>query len=239
MKKTFTLFTLAFLLLLTVSVKAQVKSYVGFFGGLSTPQSDFAKTDYSNNKAGFAKTGVTFGLDGAYYFYKNLGIGATIAFHDQGELNSTDANTLATGYTASFAADQSTVTAVDRYHYTSALLGPQYSFTYGKFIFDLRASAGILKVSSTPSTQIALVGVIDQTKTFSQQSASATVLGYGGNLGIRYKLSDGVTLALRGAYIDSQGPSITNNNRTTDIGRIVTRQPITALQTTIGLTFGF
>lgn len=240
MKKTFTLLTIASISLMTFGAKAQespVKSYVGFFGGLSIPQGDFKSANYDNNKAGFAKTGVTFGLDGAYYFHKNLGIGGTIAFHDQGELKSTDVNTLAAGYTSSFSADQTTVTAVDRYHYWSALLGPQYSFTYGKFIIDLRASAGFLKVTSTPSTQMLVSGVIDQTTIFSQQSASATVFGYGGNLGIRFKLSDNLFLHFRGAYINSQGPAITNDNRTTDIGRIVTRQPITSIQTTLGLSF--
>src|SRR5437879_2634813 len=119
-----------------------VKSYIGFFGGVSIPQSDFRSTNYDNNKAGFAKKGVTFGLDGAYYFHKNLGIGGTLAFNDQGELTTTDANNLATGYNSSFSADETSVTGVGRYHYWSALLGPQYSFTYHKFIIDLRASAG-------------------------------------------------------------------------------------------------
>jgi hypothetical protein len=242
MKRTFILLTIAIITLITFGAKAQesspIKSYFGFFGGLSIPQGDFKSTDYYNNKSGFAKTGVTFGLDGAYYFHKNWGIGATFAFHDQGELNATDVNNLAAGYTSSYSADQTTVTAVDRIHYLSLLLGPQYSFTYGKFIIDLRASAGFLKVTSTPSTQMELSGVTDQTAIFSQQSASATVFGYGGDVGIRFKLSDNVFLHLRGAYINSQGPAITNDGRTTDIGRIVTRQPITSVQTTLGLSFG-
>jgi hypothetical protein len=244
MKIFFTLSVIAFITLITFTAKAQdaptkAKSYVGFFGGASFPEGDFKQATYDNNKAGFAKRGVTFGLDGAYYFYKNLGIGATIAFHDQGELNNTDANTLATGYTSSFAADQATVTGNNRYHYISALLGPQYSIPFGKFIVDVRASAGILKISSTPETQMDLTGILDQTTSFYQRSAKATVFGYGANLGVRYKLSDGVFLSLRGAYVGSQGPNITNDGRTTDIGRLVTKQPMSAVQTTIGLSFGF
>jgi hypothetical protein len=244
MKRTFTILTIAFITLLAFHAKAQddktyVKSYVGFFGGLSIPQSDFASTSYDNNKAGFAKKGVTFGLDGAYYFYKNLAIGGTISFHDQGELNQTDADNLAAGYTASYHADNSNVTCVDRYHYLSVLIGPQYSFTYGKFILDLRASAGILKVSSTPSMQVQVVGVPEQTAIFTQKSASGTVLGYSGDIGLRYKLSDGVHLVLRGNYINSPGPSITTVDRTDNLGRLVTKQPITAIQTTLGLNFSF
>ncbi|MDB5142391.1 MAG: hypothetical protein JWQ66_1104 [Mucilaginibacter sp.] len=244
MKRTFTILTIALVTLMAFRAKAQdddkhVKSYVGFFGGLSNPIGDFASTNYDNNKSGFAKRGVTFGLDGAYYFYKNLGIGATFSFHDQGELTQTDGNNLAAGYTSAYHADNSIVTGVDRYHYLSALIGPQYSFTYGKFIFDLRASAGILKVSSTPSTQIQVVGVPEQTAIFTQKSASATVLGYSGDIGIRYKLSQGVHLVLRGNYINSSGPSITTINRTDNLGRLVTKQPITAIQTTLGLIFSF
>ena len=238
MKRIFTILIIGFITLMTVGAKAQVKSYFGFFGGLSVPQGDFAATSYDNNKAGFAKKGITFGLDGAVYLYKNLGLGATIAFNDQGQMSYNDVSSIAAGYTATFAADQGTVTAVGRYHYATFLLGPQYSFTFGQFIIDLRASGGILKVYSTPAITSQLTGVAEQSKIFFQRSASATVLGYGGNLGLRYKLSDNVFLTLRGNYVNSQGPSITNDERTSNNGRLVTKQPITALQTTFGLSFG-
>jgi hypothetical protein len=97
----------------------------------------------------------------------------------------------------------------------------------------------LVKVHSTPGTSILLGGITDQTTTFYQRSASSTLLGYGGNIGIRYKLGESVFLTLRGAYLDSSGPTIKNDGRNTDIGRIVTKQPITSLQTTLGLTFGF
>lgn len=239
MKRTFTLLTIGFIMLMAIGARAQVKSYVGFYGGLSAPQSDFGQSNYNNNKAGFAKKGVVLGIDGAYYFYKNLAIGGTLSFQDQGELTSNDVNILATGYTNSFAADQATVTGSGRYHSINILLGPQYSFTYGKFILDLRASAGIMKFYSTPLTDISLIGVTDQTKDFYQRGASPTVFGYSGNASLRYKLSDNVFLTLRGSYVNSQGPKITTDGRTTDIGRIVTRQPITVLQTTLGLNFAF
>jgi hypothetical protein len=103
---------------------------------------------------------------------------------------------------------------------------------------DIRASAGIVKTFSTPETSILLSGVTNQTATFYQRSASATVLGYSGTAALRYKLSDNVFLTLRGAYLYSSGPSVTNQGRTTDIGRIVTKQPITTINTTLGLTFG-
>jgi hypothetical protein len=237
-KRIFTLLIIAFFAFMALGAKAQVKSYFGFFGGVSTPLGEFKSTGYNNNKSGFAKKGLTWGFDGTYYFYKNLGIGATFTYQDNGELNQTDVNNLAAGYTSSYSADYSTVTATKRYQSVNFLLGPQYTFTKGKFLLDLRASGGIVKVYSAPETSVLLSGVTNQTAIFYQRSASATVLGYSGTAALRYKLSDNVFLTLRGAYLYSSGPSVTNQGRTTDLGRTVTKQPITTINTTIGLTFG-
>lgn len=232
------IFTLAFFVLVAFGANAQVKSYFGFFGGVSNPLGEFKKADYYDNKAGFAKKGLTYGLDGTWYFYKNLGLGGSITYQDNGELSQTNADSLAAGYTSSYGADYSTITVTKRYQTVNILLGPQYTFTKGSFLLDLRASAGILKVFSTPETSVLLSGITNQTATFYQRSASATVLAYSGTAALRYKLSDNVFLTLRGAYLYSQGPSITNQDRTTNIGRIVTRQQFNTLNTTIGLNFG-
>ncbi|HTH81835.1 MAG TPA: hypothetical protein VL490_02795, partial [Mucilaginibacter sp.] len=140
--------------------------------------------------------------------------------------------------TNSFSADQATVTATKRYQTVNILLGPQYSFEKGKFILDLRASAGILKVFSTPETNTLLSDVPEQTAIFYQKSASATVLAYSGTAALRYRLSENVFLTLRGAYMYSAGPSITNQYRDVSLGRLVTKQPFNTINTTIGLNFG-
>ncbi len=238
MKRLFTLLSISLITLVGFSAKAQVKSYIGLYGGISTAVSNFGQSTYDNNQAGFAKRGATFGLDGAYYFYKKLAIGATISFQDQGELNSTDVGNLATGYTSSFSADNSSVTSNGRYHSLNILLGPQYSFEYHQFIVDLRASAGIIKVTSTPDLTTTITGVPEQTATFEQKSASTTIMGYGGNVGIRWKFSDNWCLGIKGAYVGSQGYTVTNSGHTTatTVGRLVTKQPVSEIQTTIGLT---
>ncbi|HTK19041.1 MAG TPA: hypothetical protein VL442_06000 [Mucilaginibacter sp.] len=213
-------------------------SYFGFFGGVSNPLSDFKKADYYNNKAGFAKKGLTYGLDGTWYFYKNLGLGGSITYQDNGELSQTNADSLSAGYTNSYSADYSNVTTSKRYQTVNILLGPQYTFTKGKFLLDLRASAGILKTYSSPETSIYLSGVTNQTTTFYQKTASATVLAYGATAALRFKLSDNVFLTARGAYMGSQGPTVTYQDRTTTLGRDVTRQSFNTINTTIGLNFG-
>lgn len=237
-KRIFTSLFVAFFAIIATSANAQVKNYFGFFGGVSNPMGDFKSTDYYNNNSGFAKKGLTYGLDGAWYFHKNLALGASITYQDNGELSQANADSLAAGYTKSFSADQATVTATKRYQTVNILLGPQYTFEKGKFLLDLRASAGILKVFSTPETNILLSGVTNQTTTFYQKSSSSTILGYSGTAALRYRLSENVFLTLRGAYLYSSGPSITNEGRTSNLGRLVTKQPFNTLNTTIGLNFG-
>lgn len=237
-KRIFKSLIIAFFAFIATSANAQVKSYFGFFGGVSNPIGDFKRADYYNNNSGFAKKGLTYGLDGAWYFRKNFAIGASITYQDNGELNQANADSLAAGYIKSFSADQATVTATKRYQTVNILLGPQYTFEKGKFLLDLRASAGILKVFSTPETNTLLSGVTNQTAIFYQKSSSSTVLGYSGTAALRYRLSENVFLTLRGAYLYSPGPSITNEGRTTNLGRLVTKQPFNTLNTTIGLNFG-
>jgi hypothetical protein len=238
MKRIFTSLIIAVTMLMAMGAKAQVKSYFGFFGGVSIPQSDFKSVDYDNNKSGFGKKGLTYGLDGAYYFTKNLGIGGSITYQDNGELNQNDADSLASGYTKSYGADAATVTAQNRYQTVNILLGPQYTFTYGKFLFDIRPNVGIIKVYSTPETNVLLTGITDQAGAFNQNGASPTVFAYGGNLSLRFKLSENVFLTFRGVYLNSSGPAITNQDRTNEIGRYVTKQPINTINTTLGLSFG-
>ena len=240
MKRVYILATFSIIIFTALNAKAQVKSYISLYGGISDPLSNYASTDYNNNQAAYAKRGVTFSLDGAYYIYKHLAIGATISFQDQGKLLFNDVDNLAQGYTASYGADQSTVNAYDRFHNWNILIGPQYSFEFSKFIVDVRVSAGAVKVSSTPETSIVLVGVPDQTATFYQRSASAFVFGYGGNVGLRYKLGESWTVGLKAAYVYSDGPSIRNDGLTTTAeGRYVTKLPITELQVTAGLSVNF
>jgi hypothetical protein len=235
MKKTATLIILL-LLVLSVGANAQMKSYLSLFAGESAPLGDFKSIDYKNNKAGFASKGLTFGLDGAFYIYKNLAIAGTLSFQDQGELSAANVYSIAYGYTSSFNADNSTTTGVNRYQSINLLIGPQYSFKITeKFAFDVRASAGFLKSISTPYLTTYLTGVPSQTATFYQQSSTALAFGYGGGLGLRYQFSDSFGLSLRSNYVNSSGYNITNLGRQVAVGRLVTKQPVSLIQTTLGI----
>ena len=234
-------FTIVFLstIIFAFSAKAQVKSYIALYGGLSDPSGNYKSTDYNNNQSGFAKKGVTFALEGAYYIHKNFGIGATISFQDQGKLNSNEVSALAQGYTNSYAADQATTNGYDRFHNWNILVGPQYSFVYKNFILDLRPSAGIVVVTSTPETNTILVGVPEQTGFFYQYRSHGTVFGYGGMAGLRFKLGDGFSIGIKGTYLASPGTTVTNTVRTETLGREVTKLPINEFQTTVGFNISF
>jgi len=250
MKKIFTLLTAALMMLIVFNARAQdsqgdgdepakLKSYIGIFGGQSRPLSDFKSTNYSNTKAGFAKNGVVLGVDGAVYFYKHFAIGFTVSKQDQGNLTYNDDQILSQGYTDDFKADGSTVTADKRYRSYNVLLGPQYTFVYHRLRFDLRASAGAIKNTATPSIAVAITGVPAQTGTFTQQSSKGTAFAYGGSADVRFDMGSGWDLLLKGNYIKSDGPTISTTGRTSSLGRIVTKQPMTELQVVFGLVKEF
>src|SRR3569832_1977663 len=63
-KRIFTTLIIAFFAFIASRANAQdaqVKSYFGFFGGVSNPLGEFKKADYYDNKSGFAKIGLTYG----------------------------------------------------------------------------------------------------------------------------------------------------------------------------------
>jgi hypothetical protein len=244
MKKSLTILSIIFITLVSLHVKAQdadepIRSYLTLLGGASVPLGKFRSTNYYDNSAGFAKTGVTFGLDGVDYLYKHLGLGATITFQDQGELSANDVTTLANGYNASFVKDITTGTAVDRYNSFNFLIGPQYSFVYHKFILDLRAEAGVIKSTSTPSLAINFDYSTATDLTMTQLSSSALSFAYGASMGLRWSFSDNWDLGLKGNFVTSSGPKIENTYNTGTTGRFVTKQPISEVQTTLGITLRF
>jgi hypothetical protein len=219
-------------------------SYWNVFGGGAVPTGQFANSNYGelyheNNKAGFAKTGVAFGLDGAFYIKKtNWAIGVTVTYQDQGQLNSKDVNALAEGYQDAFDVDQGAVTSTGRYKSLSFLAGPQYSFLFGKLALDLRANAGLIKSLSTPAIDV-VVTDDDIDHPFAQESSKSSAFAYGGSAGLRYNFTKKFGLILKENYLASPGISITNTERVNNAGRLDNKQPISLVQTTLGLNFSF
>jgi len=247
MKKTLTL--LSIITLISFYAKAQdsepkeyVKSYIALIGGFSNPTGDFAKSTYENYKAGFAKRGATFGLEGSYYFYKNLGFGAIFSFQDQGELTISDVQVLANGYNKILKVNSTLVQGVNRYHTVNLMGGPQYSFNYGKFILDLRADAGVVKSMSTPELTVYVSTTNNTSTTITQNSSKGSAFGYGGNAGLRWQFAEGWDIGLRFNYVKSDGVKISTTGDISALGgtgRLVPKQPISELQSTFGIGVHF
>jgi len=248
MKKIIVLSIVFFAALSAFTAKAQVAhgNYWGIFGGVSVPTGEFGKAFYGDfldntidNKAGFAKTGYTIGLDGVWYVHKtNWAIAATISYQDQGQLNANDAHTLAAGYQDAFGVDTGAASTSNRYQNLNILVGPQYSFFFSKFAVDLRANVGIVKSFSTPEMDIKITDA-DIPYQFSQLSSTAMGFAYGGSADLRYQLGKKISLVLKENYVASPGIDITNTNRVNSAGRLDTKQPISETQTTLCLAFGF
>ena len=245
MKKNFTLLFAVLITLFSLNVKAQdadipqAKSYLGLIGGLSLPSGSFGQANYSNNSAGFAKKGTTLGLDAGIYLYKNLGIGITFSYQDQGELSAFDVATLADGYNTSYDKDETNITAVNRYQNISLMGGPQYTFLYKSFALDLRASVGIIKSIATPSLGVVFDNSNNSSTYLNQISSRGDTFAYGASIGFRYSLSDSWDVGLKANYISSNGIKIEDSGPFSTAGRWQTNLPISVIQTTLGISVKF
>jgi hypothetical protein len=214
------------------------KSFIGISSGLAIPTGLFAKSDYGtfgheDNKAGFGKTGFNITLDGAYYFLPKMGWGGIASFMDHGGLNSSDVNKLAAGYTDAFGVAESTVEAQGRYRVINLMTGPYLSFPMNKLTLDFRAVLGVVKSLSTPTITVTL----ENQSTFTQKSSNAAAFGWQTGAGVRYALSDAFSLSLRGDYFYTSGIKISNDNRTNNAGRLVTKQPLAGVNIAFGLVY--
>src|ERR1700741_4932991 len=100
-------YTLSFAQEKTETEKPKAQSFIGLTGGYSNAMGNFIKTDYADDKSGFASAaGFNMGLEGAYYFHQNIGFGgvfSSTSFYSKGLQNLSD------GYKDAFAVDSTTV----------------------------------------------------------------------------------------------------------------------------------
>lgn len=218
----------------------KARNFIGFTAGASIPTGDFAKSETGefgnwNNTAGFAKTGFSVGLEGAYYFLPKIGLGGTLYYSDHGGFSSSDAAKLGASYTDAFGVDESTVSTTGRYRSLNVMIGPYFSFPMNKFTIDLRLMGGLLKSFSTPEMTVQLEDNTDSK--FTQKSSTASAFGWQVGGGFRYSLTDRLGLTLRVDYFASDGIDIENENRTNNAGRLVTKQPMSWVNTSAGVSF--
>ncbi len=243
MKKYKAIFSV-FFFLTTITSLAQwkAKNFIGFTSGLSSPVGDFSKADPGafnnwNNSTGFAKTGFSVGVEGAYYFLPKIGLGGSIYYSEHGGFSKNDAAKLGDSYTDAFGVDQSTVSTTGSYRSLNVMVGPYFSFPLKKFTIDMRVMGGLLKSISTP---VMTVELEDQTEaTFKQLSSPASAFGWQVGAGFRYALTDKLGLTFRSDYFSSNGVSVENQNRANTAGRLVTRQPMAWVNSSVGISFSW
>lgn len=248
MKKILTILFSVIILFINSKVKAQettdpIRSYLSLIDGLSRPISNFGSYNYYNNKAGFAKPNNVLGFDGCVYLYKNLGLGYSLTYQDQGELTQNDVNLLSTAYAADFVKPRVEVTSNNRYTNINFMAGPQYSYVYKSFTLDVRGTIGFFKNISTPTTDIDLNPYTSNTTNplliMHQLSTTAFAFSYGASAAVRWAFSDNWDLGIKTGYINSDGPTIKNTNNANTVGRFVTKLPMTMIQTTLGISLKF
>jgi len=211
------------------------KLYIGITGGISAPQGNFTKTDYSDPASGFAKTGGNIGLTGTYFFTKNWGINALVSYHGYGFHG---AQNLADGYKEDFAVDSTTLNVNGSNHSINFLIGPYYSLPVAKKLFvDFRLLGGLSAANLAGNT----VQLEDQeAATFSQDKATATAFAWQAGAALRYNTSKHFGVLLNVDYFSSKPNfSIENTNRANEAGRKITsyNQPIQGLNVNITLAW--
>ena len=226
----------------SLTAQNKTKNFIGISSGLSVPLGVFSKTDVGvfgnwNNKTGFAKTGFTIGVEGAYYVLPKIGIGGVLNFSDHGILSKRDAQKLGDSYTDAFAVNYTTVYTSKRYQNINLLIGPYFSFPFHKITIDLRAMGGLIKSTSTPEISVQLED--DPTNVFIQKSSTAFAIGGQLGLGCRYALSDKIALSLRGDCFHTGGIKVKNENRSNNAGRLVTKQEMTWINASLGIAYSF
>ena len=215
------------------------RGYVGLNVGASFALGDFGKSDYYNNQAGFAKTGLHLALDGAHYFGGGLvGVAGQVAYSDNGRLKTNDLQKIGAGFTDGFGVDESTLRSSGRYRRLTAMVGPSFMFPLGsKLRLEARGLVGIVHSFSTPTLTVQLE---DNAQTLlTQYSSTSTVFGYQAGLSLHYALAERLGVVLRGDFMGASAFTIDNGNRMNNAGRLQTKQPVSAFNTSLGLAFNF
>lgn len=216
---------------------AQGNSFIGINGGYASLSRNPTKSDYADNRSGYAATsGAHFGIDGAWFFLPHFGIGGV---YTNTSFATNGLQSLADGYKADFDVDSTTVKVSGRYQLNSFLAGPCYSIPVKRFAFDFRALAGI-SVVRTPQFTTYLED--QQNATFSQQAATKTAFAFQVGAGVRYALTDWLSVKLNVDYFRTNPDFvITNVNRVNNAGRLVTsyHEPFSVVQLGVGVAWVF
>lgn len=217
-----------------LSVQAQ-KLQVSVNGGIASPMGNFSKSDYSNEKSGFAKTGGNFNITGTWFLTKHFGIGALVGYSKFGYKGS---QSLSDGYKEDSGTDSTTLYLKGSNHSWSFLAGPYYRIDASKKItVTARVLAGYTQ-TQLAGFQIFYEDYLDNA--MSQREASGGAFGLQAGLGVQYHLSKKLSVQVNGDYFTSKPDiAIHYDNFVVNSGRRLSRynESISGIHATAGIAY--
>lgn len=129
--------------------KKEMRSLLTFHAGPSFPVGDFSSTNFDNEYAGFAKTGLTLNLNYTYQFQKTVGVTGAVFYNRNN-----------TQKTISLAVEEGpdVTLHLDHWQFYGISAGPQLSFELAPKLFtDLRVMGGIANANSPEITYEGMV----------------------------------------------------------------------------------
>jgi len=234
----------------SIAPPASNGSFIGIIGGYSMPSGNWTKTSYisdeygawqannpDNKSAGFAGNGTTFGVQGAWFFSKYIGIGGLVSCT---QLNFKGLDSISAGYRGSFDVDQVTTSVSGGYTLWNFMTGVFFRYPFSdKFSVNARVLGGFTS-ATTPEIDVAVEDGGVEDGTFTQQRCTANSFGYMIGIGVTYNVCNSLAINLLGDYYSSQ-PNfmIDNTNRNINAGRLITsyNQPLTGINISLGVSY--
>ena len=225
----------------TPEATAPSKGFIGISEGFSIPSGNITKVAYNDNTAGFAGKGSSFGIEGACYFSKYIGIGGKISFTSF-NISSTGLDSLSAGYRNSFDVDRVTTSITGAYSIWAFMPGIYLRYPVsGKLSVNANILAGFTS-TTTPTIDVAVEDGGVEDGTFTQKACTANAFGYSAGIGVSYQVLSCMAISLHGSYLSCTPDFFVDNiNRPSNIGRLVTEynQPINVMNISLGVAYTF
>ncbi len=223
----------------TTDIPTENNGFIGVFGGLTVPSGNWTHVAYNDNTSGYAGNGSTFGIEGAWYFSKCVGIGGMISYSI---FSFKGIDSLSAGYQNSFDVDQVTTMVNGGYSMWTFMPGIYLRCPFGnKFSINAKFLAGFTSATTPTITCDVFDGGRDD-GIFTQQACTANAFGYMVGLGVSYSIRSCLALNLHANYLSTQPDFyIDNINRPANVGRLITEynQPLNTMSFTLGVAYLF
>jgi hypothetical protein len=212
-----------------LGVLGQASSYFSIKAGWSMPMGDYAS--YHLDQGAFTTNGLSFGVDGAWFFYKNLGFGADVGY----TLHSVDAPALATE-TLDASSDvllNNLYVRSDPYKVVTAFLGVHYDFSiFERLSIEPKVLAGVM-IAYTPFQLYETEYFLLPDNYFKKTSSRDESFAFKTGLAIKYSIATCLMLKMSGEYTTSNMSFGFSNSS----GKYYRDQKISYLDLSLGLVY--